>query len=434
MEKVINHHTEKTIRTEKTKRDGGHAKAKHIVPMHQHVQAPAVPPQLVYNNGPLLTAVQVTTIFWGAAWQQAAQSGLIPQLNSFFDFVLTSSLIDLIAEYSVPGQSIGHGSRIGTVNVTNSEPGGGGGQVSDAQIQTALQGWINGGTVAAANANTLYFIYLPPNVTVTDPQGGASCTQLCGYHWYIAGTNPQIYYAVMPFPSCNGCLGPLAQFDALTSTSSHELCEAITDAQPWSGWNDNNNGEIGDICAWQTGTLGGYTVQLEWSNAHNACSIDPGPRWLWANQGTPLGVNIAGAVGVLTMMDNPTAEQRPYAFVTGNDGNLWINWWDGGAWHWANQGTPQGANIAGAVGVLTMMDNPNAEQRPYAFVRGSDGHLWINWWDGGAWHWADQGTPQGANVTGAVGVLTMKDNPNAEQRPYAFVTGSDGNVWVDWWT
>jgi hypothetical protein len=248
---------------------------KHIVPMHTHVQPLAAPAHLSYNNGPLLTAVEVTTIFWGAAWQQPAQSGLVPQVNQFFDFVLTSSLLDLMAQYSVPGNSIGHGSRIGTVTVTGSEPGGGTNQVSDAQIQTALQGWISNGAVAAANANTLYFVYLPPNVTVTDPQGGASCTQLCGYHWYIAGTNPEIYYAVMPFPGCGGCLGSLGQFEALTSISSHELCEAITDPEPWSGWNDNNNGEIGDICAWQTQVLGGYTVQLEWSNSQNMCSIAP---------------------------------------------------------------------------------------------------------------------------------------------------------------
>lgn len=31
------------------------------------------------------------------------------------------------------------------------------------------------------------------------------------------------------------------------------------------------NGEIGDICAWQSKQLGQYTVQLEWSNQANQC-------------------------------------------------------------------------------------------------------------------------------------------------------------------
>jgi len=249
--------------------------SKYIVPMRAAVQPLAAPAHLSYGNGPLLTAVQVTTIFWGSGWQQPAQSALAGQVNQFFDFVLTSSLLDLLAQYSVPGQLIGHGSRIGTATVTASEPGGGSGRVTDAQIQAALQSWIKSGAVAAPNANTLYFVYLPPNVTVLDPQGGASCVELCGYHWYIAGRSPQIYYAVMPFPGCNGCTGSLNQLEALTSTSSHELCEAITDPEPWSGWNDNSNGEIGDICAWQTQALGGYTVQLEWSDSQNMCSIAP---------------------------------------------------------------------------------------------------------------------------------------------------------------
>lgn len=68
----------------------------------------------------------------------------------------------------------------------------------------------------------------------------------CGYHNDI---NAQIFYAVMPYPGCPGYTGNLDVEDALTSTSSHELCEAITDAVPGQGWYDDNNGEIGDICA-----------------------------------------------------------------------------------------------------------------------------------------------------------------------------------------
>jgi hypothetical protein len=40
---------------------------------------------------------------------------------------------------------------------------------------------------------------------------------------------------------------------------------------PALGAHDDPNGEIGDICAWQTKTLGPWTVQLEWSNQDNAC-------------------------------------------------------------------------------------------------------------------------------------------------------------------
>src|SRR5690348_231580 len=356
-----------------------------VVPLHgSAIAAPDAPPaHLSYGNGHLLTSVQVYTIFWGAAWQQPANSTLMNQMNQGFDAILTSSLMDTLAEYSVPGQSIGHGTRIGSAAITTTEPGTGSGQVTDAQVQQALRAWIAQGSIPGPNANTLYFVYLPPGVIAIDPSGDASCQQLCGYHWYIAGTNPEVYYAVMPFPGCQGCVAGLTVLQALTSISSHELCEAVTDAQPWTGWNDSANGEIGDICAWQTATVNGYTVQKEWSNKANACVAQPpAPQHAsrWANQGTPPSVGLSDSVGVLTVMDTPSAAQRPYAFMWASDGNLWVNWWDGRAWHWANQGTPPSVGLSGPVGVLTVMDTPSAAQRPQAFMRATDRNLWVNWW------------------------------------------------------
>ena len=57
----------------------------------------------------------------------------------------------------------------------------------------------------------------------------------------------------------------------MTAISSHELCEAITDPVPGTGWYDDTNGEIGDICAWNFKTVAGYTVKLEWSNQQGKC-------------------------------------------------------------------------------------------------------------------------------------------------------------------
>ena len=135
--------------------------------------------------------------------------------------------------------------------------------------------------VPAPSPNTLYLVYLPPGITVI--QGGsASCTGFCGYHSDISG---HIFHAVMPCPGCGGCTGGLPVFDALTSTSTststttHELCEAITDPIPGQGWYDDSNGEIGDICSWQTKTIGAYTVQLEWSNRLNRCAWRCSAHW-----------------------------------------------------------------------------------------------------------------------------------------------------------
>jgi hypothetical protein len=226
--------------------------------------APPVPPHLLYRNGPLISNVEVFTIFWGSAWQQPANAAIVQRMNDFFDLILTSALMDQLAEYSVPGRPIGHGRRTGTINITTPSLGR---SVSDSVIQHMLQQEIStNSAVPQPDPNTLHFVFLPSGVRVV--QGGsASCQAFCGYHNDSSG---QIFYAVMPFPDA-GYSSNLSTFDALTTTSSHELSEAVTDPIPGQGWYDDVHGEIGDICAWQTKTIGSYTVQLEWSNKANAC-------------------------------------------------------------------------------------------------------------------------------------------------------------------
>jgi hypothetical protein len=207
----------------------------------------------------------VFTVFWGAGWNQGALAQMMSKLNGFFDTILTSSLIDQLGEYNVPGKTIGHGKGIGSAVVTSPPIKH---AVADGAIQHMLRQEISlNSAFPQPGANVLYFVYLPPGVSVTS-QGSKSCTSFCGYHNDING---QVFYAVMPYAGCSGCLGSLQAFDAMTSTSSHELSEAITDAIPGQGWYDDNNGEIGDICAWKTKKVNGYTVQLEWSNNQNAC-------------------------------------------------------------------------------------------------------------------------------------------------------------------
>ena len=162
--------------------------------------------QLTYRDGPLLANVKVFTIFWGTVWQQADQSDLVDQLNGFFDAVLASPLMDQLSEYSVPAYSIGQGTHIGTLNVDSPDAQG---TVDDSAIQDLLQQLIANDTVPQPDADTLYFVFLPTGVSVT--QGGSvSCQQFCGYHDAMSGN---VFYAVMPFPDCSGCLGNMDVFD-----------------------------------------------------------------------------------------------------------------------------------------------------------------------------------------------------------------------------
>jgi hypothetical protein len=225
----------------------------------------ATPPKLTYRNGPMLSSVQVFMVFWGAAWQSGAPQQLAGSLNQFFDDILTSSLMDQLAEYNTGSFKVGHGKRVGTTTIATP-------QVRRSITDSAIQHWLQheiatNSAFPPASPNTLYFIFLPPGVSVVQG-GGKSCHVFCGYHDQING---QIFYAVMPYANCQGCLGNLSALDALTSTSSHELSEAITDAIPGQGWYDDNHGEIGDICAWQTKKIGNHVVQLEWSNQAGKC-------------------------------------------------------------------------------------------------------------------------------------------------------------------
>lgn len=225
---------------------------------------PGPAPKLTYRGGPLLTAVQVFTFFWGDGWQAQPQAGLMQQVIQFFDFVVTSPLMDQMAEYGTAGKAIAHGANLGAIPLAAAL----GKSVDDSAIQQLVQHEISTNPAVPQPApNSLYFVFLPPGVAVT-LGGSSSCVTFCGYHNDI---NAKIFYAVMPYPDCSGCTGALTVLDALTTTTSHELCEAITDPIPGQGWYDDQNGEIGDICAWKTKKLGAYSVQLEWSNQAGSC-------------------------------------------------------------------------------------------------------------------------------------------------------------------
>src|SRR6266853_6524346 len=111
-----------------------------VVPLHQ----PAVPvapawAKLTYRGGPLIPNVEVFTIFWGNLWQSSS-ANLISKLNTFLGDIVVSPLIDQLTEYNVPGQTIGHGSFIGTKVITLNAPAR---SVTDSAIQAHLKKWIS---------------------------------------------------------------------------------------------------------------------------------------------------------------------------------------------------------------------------------------------------------------------------------------------------
>ena len=137
----------------------------------------------------------------------------------------------------------------------------------------------------------LYMMFFPKGKRIS--QGGSgSCVAggFCAYHSTFRRNGQYVFYGVFPDMSagsgCDSGCGNGSAFGNQTSVASHELIEAVTDPAvgvatvfgPPLGWYDGNNGEIGDICNAQQGSIVlsalTYTVQKEWSNQKAACIVN----------------------------------------------------------------------------------------------------------------------------------------------------------------
>src|SRR6266702_5895437 len=112
------------------------------------VVAPAAA-QLTYRGGPLLTGVEVVTVYWGAAWNDATAQATAQSLNAFFQFVVSSPYIDQLGEYNTPQQKIGRGRYAGTARVTDTAPGA---SVTDSAIQQMIEGEVSAAITTARAA------------------------------------------------------------------------------------------------------------------------------------------------------------------------------------------------------------------------------------------------------------------------------------------
>ena len=120
------------------------------------------------------------------------------------------------------------------------------------------------------------------------------------------------------------------------------------------------------------------------------------------------------------------------AFVRGANGHLEANWFDGEQWHWIDQGTPPNTTVASVPSATTYQVSADSSGlRVFVFVRGANGHLEVSLWDGTQWQWVDQGTPPNTTVATAPGATTFA--LNGTQQIFAFVGGADGHLEVNQW-
>src|SRR5262249_8149271 len=128
-------------------------------------------------------------------------------------------------------------------------------------------------------------------------------------------------------------------------------------------------------------------------------------------------------------------QQRIYVFATADNGHLVVNYWDGGQWQWADQGLPAGVAWLGSLSAITYRDCQQClgggQQRIYVFCTSdASDHLVVNYWDGAQWHWADQGVPSDASYLGELSAMTFSSCQQlcvggGQQRIYVFTTAFD---------
>ena len=271
---------------------------------------------LTYFGGPVISNIHVVIVFWGTNVDPVVTTpGTIDQ---FFADITSSRYYDLLTEYSTVGvtgagpsaassnQAIGRGQFDATVTIipapTNCPGGVATCNLTDNQIQAELTNQLAAGHLPAPMKDaqgiieTFYMIYFPPGVHIS--LGGAPSCAAGGFCAYHSNTASLVPYGVLPdFGPASGCQAPHCgtgtEFQNITAVTSHEMSEAVTDAQVGSAsvfdaplaWYDHNNppgtdlAEVGDICAAQDTTVSAgahtYTVQTEFSNVQNDCVSAP---------------------------------------------------------------------------------------------------------------------------------------------------------------
>jgi hypothetical protein len=212
-------------------------------------------PTVTFFGGNLLSRVQAQALFLGKEFSSAPAGTEKATLDAFLKDVTGGPYMQALAR---AGYNVGPGSAMaGATDPTSLNIGS---TISDAFIRARLQADVNSGLLQAPNANTLYVVYVEPDVAVNLGLGQGTTRQgILGYHTAFVGANgAPIRYAVVVSPggaAHNSVLPEAATaIDQMTAVTSHELAEAVTDPDINSkvnkgrlGWFDPQRGEIADV-------------------------------------------------------------------------------------------------------------------------------------------------------------------------------------------
>jgi hypothetical protein len=165
------------------------------------------------------------------------------------------------------------------------------------------------------------------------------------------------------------------------------------------------------------------------ANGHLFVNYWDGVAWQWVDQGVPSGGSIS-APSAITYLDD-TSRQRTYVFAGAGNGRLFVNYTEGSDWQWADMTLRFGPTSVSHPSAITYLDENN-NQRIYLFVTsGNPSHLFMLYWNGSGWNWVDQGIPPGSTSVFDPSATTYLD-ASSRQRTYVFATGSNNRLVVNY--
>jgi PKD repeat protein len=267
------------------------------LPIPQPLQS-AAPVNLSYWGGPIMPFTENALVLWGGAGHTSSLTAGLPGFLTAFANAGNANPYNVALEYRTQGQSgtttnqpLTIASRyLGTYTITPTIPAT---NLSDGDVAAELAKQIAAGAlppprVAFGGPVTEYYVMFPPAYSICL---GSDCSnvQFCAYHSDASYAGTPFTYAVLPesTPPDPGCGANSAGdgFGNLTSMTSHEMVESMTDPEvgsaqtfgPPLAWYDVHNGEVADICNGQEATLtiggGSWVVQDQWSNAERGCIV-----------------------------------------------------------------------------------------------------------------------------------------------------------------
>ncbi len=113
-----------------------------------------------------------------------------------------------------------------------------------------------------------------------------------------------------------------------------------------------------------------------------------------------------------------------HAFVRGDNGRLYVNWFNGNQWAWADQGAPVNTSAVGDPAATTYHDGTT--QLINVFAPGANGFVHTNHWNGTRWGWHNLvGRPGVSNVNSVHDAIAYEEAGIPSVRVFARAGAAD---------